>query len=106
MKGFLIKKLAAKQRGILVQLSEALRGAEAASCGLVEYSELRSLADGQASPDKRAEFPPARVSGALISLIVMFCPPWLNILDGVRWPAWADLAIDVLVNALHICATV
>ena len=107
MKGFLIKKLAAKQRGILVQLSEALRGAEAASCGLVEYSELRSLADGQASPDKRAEFPPARLSGALMSSIVMFCPLWLNILPaGVRWPAWADLAIDVLVNALHNCATV
>jgi hypothetical protein len=63
MKGFLIKKLAVKQRAILMQLGEALRGAEAAGCGLAEYSELRSLAAGQASPDKRAEFSPARVSG-------------------------------------------
>ena len=43
MKGFLIKKLAGKQRAMLTQLGEALRGAEAAGCGLAEFAELRSL---------------------------------------------------------------
>jgi len=65
MKGFLVKKLAAKQRTILTQLGEALRGADAAGCGLAEFGELRSLGAGRVSQDKRDEYPPSKVSDML-----------------------------------------
>ena len=49
----------------LTQLGEALRGAEAAGCGLTEFAELRSLGGGKVSQDTRDSFPPPKVTEML-----------------------------------------